>query len=79
MWSAMMKDQKRTLTMKDQYLTHEEMLEIAAQREKENEQLQLSPQEQQHFAETLLNSPDPNENLKQAMRSYFKNVALEDE
>ena len=79
MWSAMMKDQKRTLTMKDQYLTHEEMLEIAAQREKENEQLQLSPQEQQHFAETLLNPPDPNENLKQAMRSYFKNVALEDE
>ncbi len=74
-----MKDQKRTLTMKDQYLTHEEMLEIAAQREKENEQLHLSPPEQQHFAETLLNSPDPNENLKQAMRSYFKNVALEDE
>jgi len=35
-----MKDQKRKLTMKDQYLTHEEMLEIAAQREKENEALE---------------------------------------
>jgi uncharacterized protein (DUF1778 family) len=75
----MMKDQKRELTMNDQYLTYEEMLEIADQREKENEQLHLSPQEQKRFAEMLLNSPGPREKLKQAMRSYFKNVALEDE
>jgi uncharacterized protein (DUF1778 family) len=40
----------------------------------DNEQLHLSPLEQQRFAEMLLNSPDPSEKLKQAMKSYFKNV-----
>jgi uncharacterized protein (DUF1778 family) len=39
-----------------------------------SDNLRLSLEEQQRFAETLLNPPAPNEKLKKAMGLYFENV-----
>ena len=40
--------------------------------------LRLSLEEQQRFAETLLNPPAPNVKLKKAMSLYFENVVTSD-
>jgi hypothetical protein len=44
-----------------------------------SDKLRLSLEEQQRFAETLLNPPAPNVKLKKAMSLYFENVVTEDD